>query len=260
MIAFKIALVLLIGGLIFYRVVIYRPRINRPNQKMPIQWRSILNEKVSFYEKLNSRKRRLFEYKVQEFLLNCKITGVETQVTLTDRLLISAIAIIPIFAFPQWHYKNLDENLLYPTTFNLDFETKGKNRKILGMVGTGYMENKMILSKHALHKGFQNETDKRNTAIHEFIHLIDKMDGTVDGIPHVLLEKQYVLPWLDMIEQKIEDIIAEKSDIHPYASTSRIEFFAVMGEYFFERPNLLKRKHPELYNILEEIFEQNLAE
>ena len=117
----------------------------------------------------------------------------------------------------------------------------------------------MILSKQALHKGFKNETDKRNTAIHEFIHLIDKMDGAVDGIPHVLLEKQYVIPWVDMIEQKVETIVKNKSDINPYATTNRAEFFSVLGEYFFERPHLLKKKHPVLYEILEEIFDQDLA-
>ncbi|MGK0390534.1 MAG: Mlc titration factor MtfA (ptsG expression regulator), partial [Maribacter sp.] len=58
----------------------------------------------------------------------------------------------------------------------------------------GYMEGKMILSKPALHHGFDNGTDKRNTAIHEFIHLIDKMDGNIDGIPTLLIERPYMLP------------------------------------------------------------------
>ena len=46
-------------------------------------------------------------------------------------------------------------------------------------------------------------------------------------------------------------------DINPYGMTSRVEFFAVLGEYFFERPALLKQKHPEIFNLLEEIFDQD---
>ncbi len=255
----KIVLIVGVGAYLMYLVSGKRKKWKFPKTELPEEWKKILLSKVPYYEVLEEEARLLFDYKVQEFLLNCKVTGVETKVTLTDKLLIAASAVIPIFSFPKWKYKNLDEVLLYPRMFSSDFETKGKGRNILGMVGTGYMERKMILSKEALHHGFQNETDKRNTAIHEFIHLIDKMDGEVDGIPRALLEKQYVIPWIDMIERKIEEEVAKKSDIHPYAKTSRIEFFAVLGEYFFERPRLLKKKHPELYVILEEIFDQDLA-
>ncbi|WP_262503045.1 zinc-dependent peptidase [Polaribacter glomeratus] len=33
-----------------------------------------------------------------------------------------------------------------------------------------------------------------------------------------------------------------------------MEFLAVAGEYFFERPKLIKKKHPELYRMLETCF------
>ncbi len=65
---------------------------------------------------------------------------------------------------------------------------------MLGMVGDGPMQQVMILSQHALREGFSNKTDKQNTAIHEFVHLIDKTDGATDGIPEVLLQNQYTLP------------------------------------------------------------------
>jgi len=262
MLGLKITVVLLVGVGLFY--LLHR-KYDRPWKKpvkpFPKKWRVILKKEVSFYNDLAKERKQLFEYKLKEFIINCQITGIETVVTETDKVLVGASAVIPIFAFPEWKYKNLKEVLIYPDNFNLDFETKGKgrNRRILGMVGTGYMNDKMILSKTALHKGFKNETDKKNTAIHEFVHLIDKMDGEVDGIPRVLMEKQYVIPWIDMIEQKLEEMAKKKSDINPYAKTGREEFFAVLSEYFFERPRLLKKKHPQLYKMLEEIFDQDLV-
>jgi Mlc titration factor MtfA (ptsG expression regulator) len=57
-----------------------------------------------------------------------------------------------------------------------------------------------------------------------------------------------------MVEQKIEEIIDRESDIDPYGSTSRTEFFAVIAEYFFERPQLLQKKHPKLYAWLCDMF------
>ncbi|WP_299122473.1 zinc-dependent peptidase [uncultured Tenacibaculum sp.] len=230
----------------------------QPASAFPKKWSIILTQKVTFYNALTSEEKELFEFKVHEFILNCKIIGVDTTVTITDKLLIGASAVIPIFNFPNWKYPNISEVILYPDMFNQHFETEGENRRILGMVGNGYMEGKMILSKPALHLGFTNESDKKNTAIHEFVHLIDKLDGNIDGVPHVLLEKQYTIPWIDLINKKIDEIYNEDSDINPYGGTNKAEFFSVASEYFFERPKLLARKHPELYALLEKIFKQDM--
>lgn len=224
----------------------------------PKEWRSLLVKNVAFYAVLSAEEKLRFEHKVQEFLLNCRITGIQVDVDLTDELLVASSAIIPIFAFPQWKYTNLFEVLLYPGSFNNKFQIAASDSNILGMVGTGYMEGKMILSQPALRHGFFNESDKKNTAIHEFVHLIDKMDGAVDGLPSILLERQYAIPWMDLIHQKIEEIYADKSDINPYGGTNKAEFFSVASEYFFERPKLFARTHPELYALMSEIFNQNL--
>lgn len=171
-----------------------------------------------------------------------------------DRVLIAAGAVIPIFHFTGWEYVNLREVLLYPETFSESFEQQGSGRNILGMVGSGVMNNTMILSKQALREGFSNTTDKSNTAVHEFVHLIDKTDGATDGIPEILLQHQYVVPWLKLMHEHIKEIKANQSDINPYAGTNQQEFFAVAATYFFERPQLMKDKHPELYKMLEKMF------
>ncbi len=55
----------------------------------------------------------------------------------------------------------------------------------------------------------------------------------------------------------MEAINNNKSDIRSYGGTSQTEFFAVASEYFFERPKLMKRKHPELYRMLEDCFQKS---
>ena len=230
-----------------------------PKEPFPIDWRIILNQDVSFYNSLSEEEKNRFEYKVQEFLLNCRITGIETSVDTTDKILVASSAVIPIFEFNDWKYSNIHEVLLYPSMFNKEFDTKGSDRGILGMVGSGYMEGKMILSQQALKHGFKNESDKKNTAIHEFVHLIDMTDGSIDGIPSLLLEKQYSIPWIDLINKKIDEIYDGESDINPYGGTNRAEFFSVVSEYFFERPKLLERNHPELYDLLKRVFKQDMS-
>lgn len=239
--------------IILIRYLIKKNTWKIPKKEFPSNWRIILSEKIIFYNNLNDEEKKLFEFKILEFLLNCKITGIKISIDDIDRLLLASSAVIPIFEFPDWKYLNLDEVLLYPSSFDTDFSMSEGN-SVLGMVGSGYMEGKMILSKPSLHRGFQNETDKKNTAIHEFVHLIDKADGAVDGLPELLLAKQYTLPWMDLIKKKIDEIYNGSSDINPYGATNKTEFFAVISEYFFERPQLLKTKHPELYKMLEKIF------
>lgn len=255
---------ILLIALIFIAIVFAIIKINKKSRwKIPAtnfsdEWRKILMKNVSFYNILSQEQKKVFEYEIQEFLLNCKITGISTTIDDTDRILVASSAVIPIFAFPDWKYYNLQEVLIYPEKFNENFET-GNSESILGMVGTGYMEGKMILSQTALHQGFKNEADKKNTAIHEFVHLIDKYDGATDGIPEILLEKQYIIPWIDLMQKKIDEIYDDKSDINPYGATSKTEFFPVVSEYFFEKPTLLKEKHPEIYFYLEKIFRQKLS-
>lgn len=232
----------------------------KPNQQikeiipMPENYVRILEEYVIFYQKLDENEKRIFEQRVQNFLSEIRITGINTTVEDIDKVLIGDGAIIPIFDFPDWEYINLHEVLLYPDSFNEEFEQEGYNRPVMGMVGSGALQHVMILSKPALREGFRNATGKTNTAIHEFVHLIDKTDGDINGIPGILLQHQYTLPWLNLMHSTILKMRRGESDIDLYGVTSQSEFFAVVSEYFFQRPDLLKENHPELYEMLERMF------
>ena len=216
---------------------------------------AMMEKHILFYSKLSPEDKKKFESDIKDFLQTVQITAVDTTINDLDRLYVAAGAVIPIFRFTNWKYRNLKEVLIYSDTFNHDFQSSGDaERDILGMVGSGYMEGKMLLSKPALELGFTNKTDKNNTVIHEFVHLIDKSDGETDGVPQLLLDQQYTLPWLDLIHKEIKRIVDGKSDINPYGYTNQAEFFAVASEYFFERPDLLEEKHPELYKLLVQIF------
>jgi Mlc titration factor MtfA (ptsG expression regulator) len=220
---------------------------------------AMLEKRVGFYARLSAGQRKLFRQRVMRFLQDVRVTGISTEVNDEDRLLVAASAVIPIFGFPEWRYRGLREVLLYPGSFNSKYETAGPDRPILGQVGGGVMGGKVILSRPALHQGFANETSKTHVGIHEFVHLLDKADGLVDGIPEALLEKQYAIPWMKLMQEKIGLIRSGKSDINAYGGTQASEFFPVVSEYFFKRPKLLKRKYPKLYAKLERIFRQDPA-
>jgi len=237
-------------------IILFVFRIKRTREiiHLPDNYKEILNDYVTFYRQLDEENKRKFEERVEHFLATVNITGVNAEVEDLDRIFIGAGAIIPVFSFPDWQYINLHEVLVYPGAFNEDFDQAGNNRHISGMVGSGAMQNVMVITKWQLRQGFINAHDQRNTAIHEFVHLIDKMDGTMDGVPEIILERKYVNRWNELVNETIRHMRMHGSDIDIYGATNAVEFFAVISEYFFERPDLLKANHPALFEMLERIF------
>ncbi len=216
--------------------------------------KQLLQQHVAFYRELPTEEKIRFELSLRKFLDKVRITGIKTTVEDLDRTLVASAAIIPIFAFTGWEYRNIHEVLIYPDSFNEDFRLTGKGRDTLGMVGNGAMQDVMIISKQDLRNGFLNNNGTFNTAIHEFVHLIDKADGSIDGLPEYLLQHQYAIPWLKRMHKEMELIKSSHSDINPYGATNETEFLAVAAEYFFKNPHLMKEKHPQLFTLLQQIF------
>ncbi len=248
---FQIFIVLLLIILII--LFAFRPK-RKTLFELPENYRELLLDYVKFYAGLEEEGKKYFEKRMQKFLSAVKISGINAEVEDLDRVLIGAGAIIPVYYIPDWEYVHLKEVLVYPGNFNTDFDQQGNERNVTGMVGTGAMQNVMIISKWELRQGFIDSNSYHNTAIHEFAHLIDKMDGTFDGAPEILLERKYVPEWKALVELTIQKIRQGESDINPYGGTNAVEFFAVIAEYFFEQPGLFAATHSELNNMMRKIF------
>ena len=134
------------------------------------------------------------------------------------------------------------------------FKIPGQERYARGLIGWGEMDGIMKLSKKALHEGFQDQNDQRNVAIHEFIHVIDKLDGEVDGVLETLMNEIDIMPWMQLMQHEMKEIESGNSDIRKYGSANHAEFLAVVGEYFFESPEKMKIEHPALFNALDSMF------
>ena len=249
-------IVLIVLALLIVFFILYK----KPAKKiiLPPNYRKLLSQHVSYYRRLNEKNKLRFEEKLKEFLEYVRIDGVETFVEDIDRLLIASSAVIPVFGFDKWKYYNLKNVLLYPGSFNKsEYLASGYEKNTLGMIGNGPMQRVMILSKPALRNGFQTEPSRENTGIHEFVHLLDKEDGDVDGLPEALLKKKYNKQWTELVNQNIEAILSGTSDINYYGSSNKAEFFAVASEYFFNCPELFKENHPQLFDAMCIIFNQN---
>lgn len=225
-------------------------------ESLPANYQELLQEYVAFYAKMDEAGKKDFEERLRKFISSTRITGANAAIEDLDLVLIGAAAIIPVYFIPDWEYVNLREVLVYPGNFNTDYEQHGTERMISGMVGTGSLEDVMILSKWEVRQGFLHSHGNRNTAVHEFVHLIDKMDGTLDGVPEILLPRKFVAQWQQMAQAEMEKIRHGQSDIDLYGATSPVEFFAVAAEYFFMQPEAFQAVHPVLHQMLQRIFNQ----
>lgn len=255
----NIQLFIIIGAaaVVLYFIRMYRNSAKVDQKLIPEEETAeqILSAQVAFYQKLNAAEKQVFEERVHVFLQQVKITPINgAAVTMADRVLVAAAGIIPLFRFKNWMYNNLNEVLVYPDRFNKDYALDGNDRDVVGMVGDGAMHRTMILSLPYLRAGFARDTDS-NTAIHEFVHLLDKSDGATDGIPEAILQDDNVKPWIRLMHEYIREIRQrEIDDINPYGATNEAEFFAVVSEYFFQQPEKLAEHHPDLYAILDGAF------
>lgn len=242
--------------LVFLIIIVFYIQTSKKKAKItefPNSWVEYMKKHVKFFNKLSSIEQEEFKNRVLIFINTTRIIGFANMpVSGIDKLLVGISAIIPIFRFKDWEYGFLNEVILYPKAI----PGKGiyKGHYINGLVGEGPMEGRMILAKTALYHGYSNTTDRINVGIHEFTHIIDKQDGLIDGIPNILLDDSQIGPWLELMRSKSKEIKSKKAKINRYALTNNSEFLAVVTEYFFEHPEMMEKRHPELFNTLSDIY------
>jgi len=106
--------------------------------------------------------------------------------------------------------------------------------------------------------------DGYNVVIHEAAHRLDQLDGEVNGRP-ALHEDMSPREWLEVFSRAFDDLSRRAKGkrrrlrIDPYAVEDDGEFFAVMSEYFFERPEVLRSEYPDVYRLLSAFYRQDPA-
>lgn len=89
------------------------------------------------------------------------------------------------------------------------------------------------------------------------------LDGKADGTPPLTTPEEYQR-WVDVCSKmylklcgKVER--SERTFFDSYAATNEAEFFAVVTEYFFSKPQHMKHHRPELYDVLQGFYRQDPA-
>jgi hypothetical protein len=103
--------------------------------------------------------------------------------------------------------------------------------------------------------------DGCNLVIHEFAHKLDMQNGVANGFPplHPDMDRD---AWTRAFSTGFDDFQrrcarGEDIGIDHYAASSPAEFFAVLSEFFFERPDLLRHHYGEVFEQMKRYYRQD---
>jgi Mlc titration factor MtfA (ptsG expression regulator) len=236
-------------------------------EPFPEAWREIVERDVAYAAKLSAEERTTLEGLVQIFIAEKSFEGCGG-LELTDeiRVTIAAHACLLILHREEADvYPGLDSILVYPSAYR----ASSKKREGLVVIesedarlGESWTRGAVVLAwDHVLRSARQLGGD--NVALHEFAHQLDAADGTVDGAPDLGSRARYA-SWARVLGEEFKELserlhAGRGSDIDAYGATNPPEFFAVVTEMFFEKPQQLKKRHPDLYAELAEFYKQDPA-
>ena len=237
--------------------------VRLPTDPIPEAWPALVTARVPLAARLPAADReRLFRL-MQLFLEEVPLEGVAgLEVTEEIRVTIAAQACLLLLHMPYPRYTRVRRVLVYPTTFVPRTAPSLASGHIVPpdvpLRGQAWPTGVVVLGWDAVQHGTVSPTDGGNVVLHEFAHMLDVEDGSMDGIP-VLDTGSAYRAWGAALSSRFAEHVArtergEPTMLDPYGAENRAEFFAVATEAFFERPAELREDQPELYALLVDFY------
>lgn len=180
------------------------------------------------------------------------------------KLTIAAQACLLLMDIQHDYYRNVNSILVYPDSFITRHQHRSGALVIesdVATLGQAHDRGPVIISWADAKYGAANCGDGRNVVIHEFAHKLDMIDGWIDGTPRIR-DRRARDRWISVMSEhyrQLQDDLdrGRRTLLGSYAATNVGEFFAVATEIFFEKPHRLKREHPELFDVLQQFYQQD---
>lgn len=165
---------------------------------------------------------------------------------------IAAAAVQVTFGLDTWDYSHFSQILVYPSEYKNP--QTGKMHK-----GETNLGGFMCFSWKDFQLGNQTPDDKINLGLHEFGHAL-RFNG-VSGDETDYFFENYFKRWLACAAREFSRMRKGHSSIlRKYGSVNINEFFSVVVETFFEKPQEFKTILPELFNHTSIILNQTFLD
>ena len=225
-------------------------RIIRKSTLSDSQWHQSFS-RLPLLDRLSREEKDKLRRLAIIFLYKKEFTGAQgLHLTNEMTMLIALQACLPILNLGIEWYRKWSTIIIYPDSFvpqRTYTDASGvvhQSKSVLG--GEAWLRGPVILSWEGVISSAP--LDGSNLAIHEFVHKLDMLNGAANGFPplHSEMEKG---SWSSDFSEAFEDLqknvnAGVPTVIDHYAATEPAEFFAVLSEVFFERPDQIFSTYP----------------
>jgi Mlc titration factor MtfA (ptsG expression regulator) len=245
-----------------------RRRNRLRSQPFPESWLTVLQRNVPYYERLSPPEQHELRQTIQVFVAEKNFEGCGGM-EMTDEIKVTIAAYACILLLHRRHdyYPRLQSILVYPDAYPAPVVRSGPgNTMVEGheiRAGESWRTGVVVISWNHVLRRPAEVGSARNVVLHEFAHQLDTEKGFADGAP-ILPKTSMYRAWARILGREYQ-ALSEAADadrptfLDKYGATDPAEFFAVVTEYFFEQPQQLKERHPELYEELKVYYRQDPA-
>jgi len=236
--------------------------------------RAILSRNVPVYDDLSDDDRDRLDGMIRVFLDEKTFEGGHGfEITEEIRVTIAAQACILLLGLnPKRIYPGLKSIIVYPSTYVATSRNVGPGGVVTesndARAGeswnhtTGWGASSggpVVLSWCDVLRGGADVNDGHNVVFHEFAHQLDGQATGMDGAPPLPSRSRYIA-WARVLGDEFKNLrrdlmTRQPTELRPYGATNPAEFFAVATETYFERPEALRQRHPELYDQLKQFYD-----
>lgn len=236
---------------------------------VPAGWRELIEKNVPFFRRLPPADQAELLGHVLVFLDEKTFEGCGgLEITDEVRVSIAAQACVLMLHDPDpGYFTDVSTVLVYPSAYVApSIERRPDGTIVEGggvRLGEAWTRGEVILAWDHVLGGAADVRDGQNVVLHEFAHKLDQEDGAADGAP-TLPTRAHYLPWARVLGDEFRLLRTavdkrRKTVLDAYGATNPAEFFAVATECFFEKGAAMRRKHPALYEQLQQLYRQDPA-
>jgi Mlc titration factor MtfA (ptsG expression regulator) len=262
-IIFLLIIIIISITILLSPTLIKQQRNRLKSRQFPPLWNSIIENNLPIYPHLSPTERRRLQGHIQVFLAEKQFIGCNgLQVTEEMKVIIAAVACLLLLNERGKYFPKLRSILIYPTAyFTKETTVSGKyvvEEKPVVRLGESWSKDLLILSWQQVKQDTCNWKDGQNVVLHEFAHQLDQEEGKVEGVPILQKDSDYS-NWSKVMTQEYNQLCNDveqqrKTVMYSYGATRPAEFFSVVTETFFEKPQQLQKKHLALYELLQNYY------
>ncbi len=229
------------------------------SKPFPEEYAQILEQQLPFYAPLPDHLKKMLHGKILVFLDEIRFEGCGG-VSIDDeiRLTISGQASMLLLNDPRSFFNILEVVLVYPSTYVAKMANPDGTFEESVRLGESWVTGTVVLAWDNVFHGIQNINDGHDVVLHEFAHQLDQESGSGNGAP-ILMGRTSYASWSKVLGNDYKELKKrtknfKKTFLDSYGATNPAEFFAVATEHFFEKPEKMKEKHPELFEELKKYY------